>query len=359
MHPTSTAGLALALTLTLGPTPTPTPTDGPTPQPPVCGATLTTDTTLTADLVCAEGDGLRLEGPITLDLGGHTLRGPGTGRGVLTDNRTNGVVTNGTITGWASGVAQANDDFPDGQPVPTTISGVLFRGNGSGVTGFFAAFDVTRSRFVDNGTGIDIALFSDATVDRSTFRRNDVALTVGSDNIARVAASSFVDNGVALLTIDGSVEATSSRFVDNTTTASHYRGGMVLADNLVRGSEVGVEGGSFGHVLLTSNTFRDNTLAVDGDDPMTLRRNRFVENETAVLAVDPLEMGVTVDLDGDTFLRNGDAVYATGPSRIANVTAVRSSGWGIYAPNGVDGGGNVARGNGNEPQCVGVVCAPR
>jgi hypothetical protein len=30
--------------------------------------------------------------------------------------------------------------------------------------------------------------------------------------------------------------------------------------------------------------------------------------------------------------------------------------WGIHAPGAIDLGGNTARGNGNEPQCVGVVC---
>ncbi|WP_166435968.1 hypothetical protein [Cellulomonas shaoxiangyii] len=33
-----------------------------------------------------------------------------------------------------------------------------------------------------------------------------------------------------------------------------------------------------------------------------------------------------------------------------------NSGWGIHAPGVTDAGGNTARGNGNQPQCVGVVC---
>lgn len=34
-----------------------------------------------------------------------------------------------------------------------------------------------------------------------------------------------------------------------------------------------------------------------------------------------------------------------------------SAGWGIHVPGAVDLGGNRASGNGNQPQCVGVVCA--
>ncbi|MGW6131013.1 hypothetical protein ACWFNE_13385 [Cellulomonas sp. NPDC055163] len=358
MHLTSTAGLALALTLSVGPVPGPTtsPTPDPSPQPVRCGATLTQDTTLTADLVCAEGDGLRLVGPVTLDLGGHTIRGPGTGTGVLFDNAANQVVRGGTVEGWGSGLAGGND-FPDGSVVPSAVTALVLRGNGAGITAYSAELDVSRSRFVENGTGLHVALYSDVRVDRSRFARNDLAVHSGAQ--VSVTDSSFVDNGTALDALDGGIEATSCRFARNATTAYEQLGGLVLTDSTITDSQVGVTGTILGYVVLTSNTFRRNVVAVDAADTMTLRRNLFVENGTAVRAVDPNETGAYADLDGDTFRRNGDAIYATGPSRIANVTAVRSSGWGIYAPNGVDGGGNVARGNGNEPQCVGVVCAPR
>ncbi|MBB2924438.1 NosD domain-containing protein [Cellulomonas cellasea] len=358
MHLTTTAGLALALTLSLSPTPAPSPTTDPTPQQPACGATLTTDTTLTEDLVCASGDGLRLVGPITLDLGGHTVRGPGGDRGVgiLFDNAMNQVVRNGTVEGWGSGFKGWNE-FPEGSVVASTLSELLVRDNEDGVTGFTAELDITRSRFADNVTGLRSALSSTVRVDRSTFARNGVAVHSGAQ--VAVTGSNFVDNELALNATDGAVEVTSSRFARNTTTADEFIGYLVLTDNTITGSEVGITGGSFGTTVLTSNTFRRNVVAVDVVDNVTLRGNDFVGNGTAVRAVDPNEVGATADLDGDTFRRNGDAVHATAFARIANVTAVRNTGWGIYAPNAADGGGNVARGNGNEPQCVGVVCSAR
>ena len=36
--------------------------------------------------------------------------------------------------------------------------------------------------------------------------------------------------------------------------------------------------------------------------------------------------------------------------------ARNNTGWGIYAPGATDLGGNTAAHNGNQPQCVGVVC---
>lgn len=66
---------------------------------PACGATLTVDTTLTSDLTCS-GDGLIVGSGATLDLGGHTISGTGTGRGVVLF----GTVRNGTVTGFGDGV---------------------------------------------------------------------------------------------------------------------------------------------------------------------------------------------------------------------------------------------------------------
>ena len=41
---------------------------------------------------------------------------------------------------------------------------------------------------------------------------------------------------------------------------------------------------------------------------------------------------------------------------IGGNSARNNTGWGINAPGATDLGGNTARHNGNEPQCVGVVC---
>jgi parallel beta-helix repeat protein len=43
---------------------------------------------------------------------------------------------------------------------------------------------------------------------------------------------------------------------------------------------------------------------------------------------------------------------------VSRNVAIGNSGWGIYAPGVMDGGGNVARGN-RAGNCVGVVCSSR
>lgn len=54
---------------------------------------------------------------------------------------------------------------------------------------------------------------------------------------------------------------------------------------------------------------------------------------------------------------NVDAVHLDAPVAMRTTVAVRNSGYGIWAPHATDLGGNVAWGNGIEPQCTGVVCA--
>ncbi len=76
-----------------------------------CGDTITTNITLTHDLTCS-GTGLVVGAPgITVDLGGFTLSGAGAGNGI--DNNggfDNVTITNGTIDGFANGVALSGAD---------------------------------------------------------------------------------------------------------------------------------------------------------------------------------------------------------------------------------------------------------
>jgi hypothetical protein len=73
-----------------------------------CGDVISVDTALMKNLTCA-GDGLTVTNGALLDLNGHSLRGNGTGVGVTvgrpTDPTVAGIVlTNGTITGFRTGV---------------------------------------------------------------------------------------------------------------------------------------------------------------------------------------------------------------------------------------------------------------
>src|SRR5687767_4830579 len=70
-----------------------------------CGTVVTTDLTLTSDLGPCTGDALIAGADdITIDLGGYTISGTGTGAGVRVAQRSGVTVTKGTIQGFHTGV---------------------------------------------------------------------------------------------------------------------------------------------------------------------------------------------------------------------------------------------------------------
>ena len=78
-----------------------------------CGRTVTSSVTLSADIGPCPGDGLIVAGSgITVNLGGHTVRGNGDPTndqvGVRLENVSGVVVTNGTVAAFAAGVALEN-----------------------------------------------------------------------------------------------------------------------------------------------------------------------------------------------------------------------------------------------------------
>ena len=90
-------------------------------------------------------------------------------------------------------------------------------------------------------------------------------------------------------------------------------------------------------LTLTGNVLRGNDLA-------------FTASGTS---------GAVPTLVANRFVRNGDAVVVEQPGvALGDDVALHNAGWGIYAPDAVDLGGNTARGNGHDPQCVGVSCTP-
>jgi Periplasmic copper-binding protein (NosD) len=96
----------------------------------VCGETVTGDVTLSADLNCV-GDGLIIGAfNITVDLGGHTITGNGTGSGISFDpdvDTTFSTVENGRISHFANGFSAGTFS-----PESPTIDAVTFADDGTG-----------------------------------------------------------------------------------------------------------------------------------------------------------------------------------------------------------------------------------
>lgn len=332
--------------------------------PPACGQTLTVDTRLRADLSCT-GDGLRLAPGVVLDLGGRTLRGDGSGVGVAVASAGSATVRGGTLAGW--GTAVATYEVPDADTGPLLLDRVAVTGSTTGLlasgqdgTGLFRKpTTVTRSTFRDNGRALLALWFVEVDVRRSTFTDNDVALDVG-DSQVDVADSRLARNGVAVQLGQSSTTIERSTFVDNPVGVTlHPSSGATIADSTFRGSDVAVSGHGNPTVLhVRDNRFTGNGTAVSFDlSDGSVTGNDFRANGTGLLVVQaPWDVTLVQD---NTFVRGGDGIQVLQGDPLLQLggnDARHNSGWGIHAPGVTDLGGNTARGNGTEPQCVGVVC---
>lgn len=338
-----------------------------------CGTTVTGYAVLAGDLTCTSGNGVTLTGDATLDLGGHTLTGPGNFDtqnldeiGVVTSTTGRSRIVNGTIERWDRGISGNLDRA--GRPV----------------------VDVRRVRLFANVRGID-AIRSILTVDRTDFDDGERGVNVGFSSFATVTRATFRQHGEAGVYTDDSpigVIVSGSTWTAGGNTGIHCAGGTcTVVNNVISGTGIAVRTFET-RLALVGNDIVDNqggyVPGTNTGSPENVRDNRFRNNGTAVRVLGGafgIGAGATADvrgnlfegnsigfgaveegdydilLDRNTFTHNGDGVRASvGSPRLARNSAVDNTGWGIYAPNAVDLGGNTASGNGNQPQCVGVVC---
>ncbi len=146
-----------------------------------CGTTLTRSATLTHDLTCSAGSGVRIRGRgVTFDLGGHLLAGH------LQVTGSHQKVRGGAVASVSISAADTAD-----------LSDLRIPGN----VGVDQSADVrlTRLEVVDGGVGIGDG--GDIEVTDSTFRRSSLSFGVVSG--ARVAGNRFIDGRVVL---DGTPE---------------------------------------------------------------------------------------------------------------------------------------------------------
>ncbi len=115
--------------------------------------------------------------------------------------------------------------------------------------------------------------------------------------------------------------------------------------------------GAIGHNL-SRNTFNHNKTGVNFfGSSGTLSRNTFIANHLGFTSTSNELPDFGATLDHNRFVRNVDGIHVEdGGNGLLGNTAVRNTGWGIFAPGSADLGGNRAFRNGNSPQCVGVAC---
>lgn len=232
--------------------------------PVTCGSSITTSTTLRADLICGPGVALELGGQnVVLDLGGHTIFGTGTG--IHSTFGQNATIQNGTIRGFVAGVV-----------LDRTV-GVL----------------IERVRFVDNRTAVSLSRTVDTVVQSNRIvGSTSTGISVFMSNRGRVVDNVLRRNGVGV-----SLSVTSNNLVSGNRVINSHGDGISLAnsviDAIVRGNTANRNGGDGIHVASTSTTITRNTA-----------------NRNGALGIGAVT-GV-LDGGGNTARRNGNPAQCTG-----------------------------------------------
>ena len=210
------------------------------------------------------------------------------------------------------------------------------------------------------------AVIRNGTLQGLVVRVGDIAEPASSVTVRRVTML-----GSGVFAVGGTATVERSRFPDGGSVG--WESALTMTGNVIKDSGIGY-------------TVRDDVGQAD-DSPDIVTDNRFVGNDVAM----HLGPGASANVQGNRFTGNRrgieghvldeewatfrvllqdnvltgnvDAIYVpdaflADPTRysLQGNRAIRNTGWGIYAPRATDLGGNVARGNGQQPPCVGVAC---
>lgn len=262
-----------------------------------CGTLITTDTTLDSDVGPCVGDGLIVAADgVTLDLGGHTVSGTGTGAGVRIARHTGVEVTDGVIEGFHTGLVL---DEADGNH----IWSLTLRDNlrqGITVAGSDANVVEKNTLLQNDGDAIRLGL-SDGNV----VRKNDAVGNVFGIGVADFSDGNLVEkNRVSATDVFGIAVFSTSM---NNRLEKNDVSGTLLGDGIIVAADS------------SGTQITKNVASGNADD------------------------GIDVDNSATTVTGN---------------TANDNADLGIEAvPGTTDGGGNRASGNGDPAQCTGVSCS--
>jgi len=360
-----------------------------TGQPgPACGDTITTDTTLYADLVDCPSNGIVIGADgITLDLNGHTIDGDGALVDPCQDEtcdlgvdnlagHSNVTVVGGTVNEFGFGVVVGGAD--DNLLSRLTVTENIF----SGILVFESThLRLERNTITRNGLDTDFSGIAAFAVRNGLLAHNyvadngDIGLFAEGIDDNWIVGNKFSGNPEAGMVFDGSGNVVSGNH------ASNNGDGIVLAgdNNVVSrnhithalgcpegcGYGISFEGGS-------RNVFERNIIArahwgirVDAFTGLArdtaIRKNVIRRVEEDGIVVDQEQVGPVQNtlVERNVVIRAGDdGIDVRNPSTtLTGNVAVRNQDLGIEAVTGVtDGGGNHAAANGNPQQCTNVSC---
>ncbi|BBL77226.1 NosD domain-containing protein [Methylomagnum ishizawai] len=360
-----------------------------------CGTTVTTSIKLKSDLYCPSGDGLIVGAPgLTIDLNGHTLRGGGTGgtgiffNGLNVKGGPGPNIKNGGVTGFGIGIAF---ESPAGSVVENlalsangngldavgrtglTIRNTRIYNNKNGINSYVALLSIEHSDIIGNTTGVYGGGDSTINVNHSRILRNGTGYSVREGQPALVANNEIAYNDVGIYQFESWIGAIEKNWIHHNRVGMHHSNastggsnGSRIIGNIFANNLVGLDFGdaavlNLEEVNIQDNTFRSNgavgfMILVGGGlygGSGVVSHNWFTRN-----GFDPKDI-----VDPATGLPIKDGLYINihgGPEKITvqDNIATRNAGYGINAVAGViDGGGDIAFGNGNPDQCYGVNCS--
>jgi hypothetical protein len=169
------------------------------------------------DVQYPEGDENPTVPHVTVDLQGHTLRGPntqfsiGVGGGSDEGGSVSFLVIHGKLEHWywggftgssgeVNGVTLVHNQIGWGCNGVCTVVNSYVSNNGEGLHAADASVSVRGTIFAGNGTGISAGIVG-LSVQRSAFVNNDVGIHAVLAG-ASVAESVFIKNGTAILAVD-------------------------------------------------------------------------------------------------------------------------------------------------------------
>ena len=311
-----------------------------------CGATITSDTKLRADLTNCPGDGLVIgANGITLDLGRRTIDGTGAegSQGIRLNGRRGVKIKNGTVQEFAVGVGLDGSDS-------NRLQWLTVRANGG--------------RGVNALNGSDRNLFEAV---HSTGNATGIAITASEGNVVRHSAPA--GNQITGVLLFG---ATQTRIEHNRVTGNAGNGIVIVeGSNENRVLANAVEGGEAGLVVDTSdrNLLALNKITGSGDGVYLAGNANTIAANVIDRSGGPCETclgyGIGVFAGESNVVKANlvtrsaaDGINVAAPTTtIALNAAVRNGDYGIEAVPGVsDGGANRAWANVNPAQCAGVAC---
>ena len=351
-----------------------------------CGDTITVDATLDRDLRDCPNNGIVIGADdITLDLNGHTISGDGKpfkacsereicDVGVLNDGHDGVRVRKGAVGQFDSGVlvgrARENRVLDISSSQNTSFGFVVFRSaqilvrgssgsrniapEGDGM-GLFESHDV---RIVDNefrrnpGPGIHVQASTDILIKGNLISHSSPGILLGGEERAdradrnQVRGNHFVGNAAGVLLGRGNRNVIAhNRFLrDGDGIAIENARGNLVARNVIldarkSGIYLGLNDPPIGG---GDNVVRRNVVRRSGEDGFNVRSKDHHSLLIGNLAMRSGDDGFDVESNSAKLVRN---------------RAVGNDALGIEAVFGViDGGGNLARGNGDPLQCVNVRC---